>query len=106
MTEKDNTNDKGGFGYPLLGDAAAITERFSGKDNYGKSKLEYIVSIQGMTDEKLFEEMKSKIWLSAYANNNPRSDYHWHVDALYDEDKRRSGNDNMYKKAWEYVAKD
>jgi hypothetical protein len=106
MTEQDNANDKGDFGNPLLGDVAAIAERFSGLDNDRKPKLEYIVKIQEMNDEKLFEEMKHKIWLSAYAGNNPRSDYHWHVDALYGEGKRRYGNDDVYKRAWEYVAKD
>ena len=86
----------------LLGDIKYIQDRFSGKDNSGKDKLEYIVSIQAMDRDKLFEEMKSKIWLSAYAGNNPRSDYHWHVDALYDEGKRRFGDDKLYSKAWNY----
>ncbi len=29
MTEKDNANDKGGFGYPLLGDADEVDEWFA-----------------------------------------------------------------------------
>lgn len=29
MTEKDNAKDKGGFGYPLLGDAAKVDEEFA-----------------------------------------------------------------------------
>ena len=30
------------------------------------------------------EETERMIWLSAFANNNPRSDYHWRCDACYD----------------------
>jgi len=63
---------------------------FEGNDNYGKPKAEYLAKIAAMDDAKLFDESKSKIWLSAYAGNNPRSDYHWHVDAIYAEWGRRN----------------
>jgi len=56
-----------------------------------------------MDDTQLFDECKDKIWLSAYANNNPRSDYHWHVDACYDECVRRKKID-LYSKAWNYAS--
>ena len=53
-----------------------------------------------MSDKKLLEETEKKIWLSAYANNNRRSDFHWHVDACYDEWERR-GKPEMYVKAYD-----
>lgn len=58
---------------------------FTGNDNYGKPKTDYIAKIEAKTDEELETECESKIWLSAYASNNRRSDYHWHVDACYKE---------------------
>ena len=76
---------------------------FKGKDNYGSPKSEYVQRIGKMTYEQLMKETESKIWLSAYANNNPRSDYHWHVDALYDEWVDRDGNDTNYAKAYNGV---
>ena len=59
--------------------------KYIGKDNYGKPKSDYVESLAKMTDEALLKETEHKIWLSAYAHNNPRSDYHWHCDACYDE---------------------
>lgn len=78
--------------------------KYAGKDNYGRPKMEYVNKISKMTDEELHNETKNKIWLSAYANNNPRSDYHWHVDALYDEWIKRDNRDG-YKKAYDEVLK-
>jgi len=78
--------------------------KYEGKDNYGKPKMEYVGTINNMSDEELFNETKSKIWLSAYANNNPRSDYHWHVDVRYDAWKERNDGEG-YKKAYDEVVK-
>lgn len=74
-------------------------DKYKGKDNYGKSKLIYIEKLKDKSDKDLFEECKSKIWLSAFANNNPRSDYHWHVDACYDECSNRNKIE-IYNKAY------
>jgi hypothetical protein len=52
-------------------------EKYQGKDNYGKPKSEYLARLTGMTDEELYDECKIKIWGSAFAANNSRSDYHW-----------------------------
>ena len=52
-----------------------------GNDNYSKPRQNYADRISAMTDEELLKETESTIWLSAYANNNPRSDYHWQADA-------------------------
>jgi hypothetical protein len=74
-------------------------------DNYGKPKQLYFDRLAAMDEKALFEECKLKIWLSAYANNNPRSDYHWQVDACGDECDRR-GRKDIYKKAYDETYKE
>ena len=66
----------------------AIT-KYAGKDNYGNPKQAYLDKLANMDDKQLREACNQMIWLSAYANNNPRSDYHWKCDACYDECQRR-----------------
>lgn len=78
-------------------------EKYEGRDNYGKPKSKYLERLAAMNDEQLSKETEQAIWLSAYADNNPRSDYHWHADACYDECKRREEPD-LYKKAWERAS--
>ena len=73
---------------------------YKGNDNYGNPKSDYLEKLTGMTDKELASECGKIIWLSAYANNNPRSDYHWQGDACYDETKHRNKvylYDNAYK---------
>ncbi len=66
-------------------------------------KSEYLDKIAEMDDEALYKETKSKIWLSAYASNNERSDYHWQADVCYDEwSFREKGIE--YQRAWEEVS--
>lgn len=77
--------------------------KFDGKDNYGKPKSEYLETIKEMSPEELFAETKQKIWLSAFANNNPRSDFHWQCDACYDEWKAR-GKLEQYTEAWKAAS--
>lgn len=79
-------------------------DKYQGKDNYGRPKSDYIERIKDITDEELYAETKGMIWLSAYANNNPRSDYHWQCDACYDEWIRREKT-NEYGRAWNEVYK-
>lgn len=76
---------------------------YSGKDNYGHPKSEYLTKLKEMSDYELYETTKDLIWLSAYANNNPRSDYHWKCDACYDVWKSR-GRLEQYDKAWHVVS--
>lgn len=78
-------------------------DKYTGNDNYGKPKIDYLNKLKEMTIEQLKKETKDKLWLSAYAHNNPRSDYHWNVDACYDELMNRTGNDEMYSKCYQYV---
>jgi len=78
-------------------------DKYSGNDNSGKPKTDYLNRIATFTIEGLRKETKDKIWLSGYANNNPRSDYHWHVDACYDELMKRTGDDREYSACYKYV---
>ena len=82
-----------------------MTEKYVGLDNYKRPKSEYLLKLSNMDEKELFKECKDKIWLSAYANNNPRSDYHWHCDACYDECKSRDRMD-IYQKAYDYHTKE
>jgi hypothetical protein len=75
----------------------------SGKDNFGKPRQEFADKIASLHDEDFLECAQKKIWLSAYANNNPRSDYHWQADACYDEAVRR-GKVELYQRAYEKAA--
>lgn len=76
---------------------------YEGKDNYGKPKSEYLAKLGSMTEYELLKETENKIWLSAFASNNPRSDYHWHADACYDEWKKR-GQTDKYHLAWKAAS--
>lgn len=67
--------------------------RYQGKDNYGNLKQVYLDKLASMTDDELREACNQMIWLSAYANNNPRSDYHWQCDACCDECHERGKSD-------------
>lgn len=81
-----------------------MIRRYLGNDNYGHPKADYIASLHGMTEEQLRDACKQMIWLSTYAGNNPRSDYHWKVVACYDECERRK-RPNIYKRAYSSVSK-
>jgi hypothetical protein len=76
--------------------------RKTDKDNYGMPKQEYLDRLSALSDDLLFSETKDKIWLSAYASNNPRSDFHWQCDACYNEWKKRN-NLNRYDEAHKAV---
>ena len=77
---------------------------YEGKDNYGHPKSEYINKLHNMDDNQLFEQTEKMIWLSAYAANNPLSDFHWQRNACYDECFARDKID-IYSKAYEKVFK-
>lgn len=66
-----------------------MSTRYTGNDNHGQPKSAYIERLAAMTEQELRKACSDKIWLSAYASNNPRSDYHWQCDAVYDECVRR-----------------
>ena len=81
-----------------MNDGTALT--ITGKDNYGNPRQDFADKLFAADDAELFKIAEQRIWLSAYANNNPRSDYHWQADAAYDEAKRR-GKEEIYTRAWE-----
>jgi hypothetical protein len=64
---------------------------------------EYVLKLMQMDEENLYNVCKDMIWFSAYAANNPRSDFHWMCDACYAECKRRE-KINIYERAHEAIA--
>jgi hypothetical protein len=103
METKVEITDEVANGVNALLAAGDFSGRYKGNDNSGKPKTEYLKKMVLMTDEELRKECESKIWLSAYASNNHRSDYHWHCDCCYDECKRR-GKEDIYSKAHKSVS--
>ena len=75
-----------------------------GRDNYGRPRQAFADQIAALSDEEVVKLTEQKIWLSAFANNNPRSDYHWQADACYSEAKRR-GKPELYQSAWEQAVR-
>lgn len=71
-----------------------------GRDNQGKPRQAFADRLATMPDADFTKEAEKRIWLSAYANNNPRSDYHWQADACFDEAQRR-GRPELYLLAYE-----
>lgn len=76
-----------------------LMARYAGVDNDGQPKETWLKALQAKDDKAFVKEAETSIWLSAYANNNPRSDYHWQASACYDEAKRR-GKPELYTKAY------
>lgn len=73
-----------------------------GVDNYGLPKQSFADLLADADQAQYLQLAETYIWLSAYAANNPKSDYHWMVDALYAEAKRRGKldwYDTAFKKA-------
>lgn len=60
---------------------------------------DYATSLEGLTDEKLTDEVETKVWLSSFAANNPRSKYHKECDATWDECQRRK-KPWLYQRGW------
>lgn len=80
-----------------------MTITLEGKDNRGKARQSFADQIAAMSDADLVAAAEKKIWLSAYANNNPRSDYHWQADAFYTEAAAR-GKPELYKRAYDQAV--
>lgn len=64
---------------------------------------DFAQKLEAMTDAELIEETETRVWLSAYAGNNPRSKYHTECDACYDEARRR-GKLWIYARGWNKAA--
>jgi hypothetical protein len=65
---------------------------------------DYVERLKEYTDTKLYDSCKDTIWLSAYAANNHRSDFHWMCDACYAECSRRK-KPEIYSNAHNAVAR-
>ncbi len=75
---------------------------YQGNDNYKKPRLDYVRKVFAMTKDELFKATENMIWMSAYAANNRRSDYHWQCTACYDACKQFPG---LYDKAYKSAKK-
>ena len=80
--------------------------KYEGKDNYGRPKVEYITKLSLMDNEKLESECYSMIYQSARCANNSRADWHWMVDACYDEALKRDPKASIYDKAYKECYQD
>lgn len=80
-----------------------MMDRYDGNDNYGRPKSGYLEKIAVMNDAELQRESESMIYMSAFCANNPRADWHWMVDACYDECCNR-GKPDIYSEAYRRVA--
>lgn len=74
------------------------------KDARAQEAEDFMQSLAALSDEEYVKQAETLIWLSAFANNNPRSKYHWQADACYDEAKRR-GQPELYSRAWRQAAR-
>jgi len=83
--------------HPIENDSIKV----DGRDNDDKPAQLYADRVWAKTDDELRKETESKIWLSAFANNNPRSDYHWHVDVCYAVCQYRDNTGAMYQQAYD-----
>lgn len=73
------------------------------RDNRFRPRSIFTDEIAGLSDEGFVKRAETIIWLSAFANNNPRSDYHWQADACHDEATRR-GKPELYSQAQAQAA--
>lgn len=77
--------------------------RLDGRDNYGNLRQKFADTLAQLDDKEFVKAAERHIWLSAYAANNYRSDYHWQADACHDESIRR-GKQYLYEKAWHQAS--
>lgn len=71
----------------------------SGRCNDERPAQGFADKIAALSDEDFVTEAEQCIWLSAYAANNPTSDYHFEASACYYEAQRR-GNPGLYQEAY------
>lgn len=72
--------------------------QIAGIDNSKRPRQDYANAVAAMDDVAFLREAADRIWFSAWAANNPRSDFHWQCDLTYDEAKRR-GKPEIYSQA-------
>ena len=74
-----------------------------GTDNKRKPRQAFANDLFVLSDDEFVKQAETIIWLSAYADNNSRSDYHWQADACYSEAARRKRPD-LYELAWKRAS--
>ena len=74
------------------------------KKTLDQRKADWTAKLVAMTEGELRAACNQYIWLSAYATNNPKSDYHWMADACHDECERRGTVDEVYQAEWRKLA--
>lgn len=77
----------------------------SNPDNAAIKQDKFCADLETLDDVVLKERTKQLIWLSAYAYNNPRSKYHWQVDACHDEAARRR-RPEIYVEAYDETVRE
>lgn len=75
-----------------------------GRTNHSVPCQHFADSIGASDDEQFVQTATEIIWLSAYASNNTRSDYHWQASACYYEAQRR-GKPELYQQAYDEARK-
>jgi hypothetical protein len=65
---------------------------------------EWTAKVAAMSDEEFVKAAEMQIWLSAFANNNPRAPAHWKADLAYDEACRRE-RPWLYQQAWNRASR-
>lgn len=80
---------------------AIETNKYTGTDNYGRPKTDYLAKLAAMSDTALSSECYSMIYQAARCANNPRADWHWMVDACYDEAAKRGEGAPIYSRAYD-----
>ena len=75
--------------------------KYEGKDNYGRSKGNYLTKIAAMDEKALYSECYSMIYHAARCANNQRADWHWMVDACHDEATKRGDGAPIYCRAYD-----
>jgi len=72
----------------------------SGTSNYDRPAQEWADKVAALDDDQFVSEGAEAIYWSAWANNNPTSDYHYQATVFY-YDAQRRGNPGLYQQAFE-----
>ena len=66
---------------------------------------QFVVELPNKTDTELRELAREYIWLSAYATNNPHSNFHGKCDAVHKECVRRD-KESIYGQTHEQLMRE
>lgn len=72
----------------------------TGNDNSGKPRQLFADKLAAADDEAFVKIAEEYIWLSSYAANNRRSDYHW-MCAACDAEANRRGKPGLFGRAYD-----